>query len=154
MDLTINQRLRDFLEYKNISFDAFRKSVSVGRIQQVSGWMNLRERIPEKVLIEVVKVYYDLNPRWLFFGEGTMINNGAKNPVGASGKSKIDLDSPDQFIAVYKDYVNTLKNVIRNLETAVETQRESFVMLKEKTTSQLISDGGVSIIPILKSGSH
>ncbi len=117
MDLTVNQRLRDYLEFKKISFESFRKSVNVGRIQHVSAWMASREKIPDRVLIETIKVYEDLEYRWLLFGEGSMLKSDVaplSNVLPLEGIS-----------GIYKDYVSLLLKMIKNLEETIDELRRS-----------------------------
>ena len=72
MDLAINQRLKEFLTYKKISYETFRKMINCTHIQQISNWMALREKIPDKYLIITIVKLIDLDPRWLITGEGNM----------------------------------------------------------------------------------
>ncbi len=74
MDISINERLRLFLKTKNIKYDVFRKKLGIGRLQQISNWMNLKEKVPEKYLRETVIQYKEINARWLLTGEGAMMN--------------------------------------------------------------------------------
>jgi len=72
MDLAINQRLKNFLTYKEISYETFRKMINCTHIQQISNWMALREKIPEKYLIITIVKLVDLDARWLITGNGNM----------------------------------------------------------------------------------
>jgi len=74
MDLAINQRLKDFLTYKKISYETFRKIINCTHIQQISNWMALREKIPNKYLIVTIVKLTDLDARWLITGYGNMTN--------------------------------------------------------------------------------
>lgn len=74
MDLSINQRLKEFLTYKKISYETFRKMINCTHIQQISNWMAIREKIPDKYLIVIIVKLIDLDPRWLITGEGNMTN--------------------------------------------------------------------------------
>ena len=74
MDLAINQRLKDFLTYKKISYETFRKMINCTHIQQISNWMALREKIPDKYLIVTIVKLTDLDARWLITGYGNMTN--------------------------------------------------------------------------------
>jgi len=74
MDLAINQRLKDFLTYKKISYETFRKMINCTHIQQISNWMALREKIPDKYLIVTIVKLTDLDARWLITGYGNMNN--------------------------------------------------------------------------------
>ena len=72
MDLAINQRLKEFITYKKISYETFRKMINCTHIQQISNWMALREKIPDKYLIVTIVKLIDLDARWLITGEGNM----------------------------------------------------------------------------------
>ena len=74
MDLSINQRVNEYLEHKKISQVAFGKTINVARKHQISNWMNCREKIPDKVIIEIIIKFPDINHRWLLLGDGEMLN--------------------------------------------------------------------------------
>ena len=75
MDLSINQRLREYIEAKKISQESFRITIGVAKKQQLSSWLTNGEKIPEKYLIEAIRKYQDLNPSWLLLGNGPMSND-------------------------------------------------------------------------------
>ena len=70
---SINQRLRDFLKFKNISNEDYLKAIGVNTKAQVSNWLTLKEPIAAKHLIATITAYKELNGYWLLTGEGKMI---------------------------------------------------------------------------------
>lgn len=75
MDMTINQRLDDFLEEKHISQEELRSQLGLKTRQQVSNWINCREKISEKHIIRIVELYPELNANWLIANAGNMFND-------------------------------------------------------------------------------
>ncbi len=70
MDLSINQRLNEFKELKNFSWEKLRIDLGIKNAQQISSWSNLKEKIPEKHIIKIIHLFPDLNARWFITGEG------------------------------------------------------------------------------------
>jgi len=63
------ERLKQFIDYKNISLNAFDNSIgaSTGYIgKQIKNKASIGTDIVEKIL----KIYPDLNPEWLLTGRG------------------------------------------------------------------------------------
>lgn len=80
MDMTINQRLDDFLEEKHISQEELRSQLGLKTRQQVSNWINCREKISEKHIIRIVELYPELNANWLITNAGNMFNDQKNRP--------------------------------------------------------------------------
>ncbi len=71
MKSTINQRLGVFIETLNISKTEF--AVGIGRYkQQLDNWIHGGVKITSTALSEILKMYPQLNARWLMTGEGEM----------------------------------------------------------------------------------
>lgn len=73
MDMSLNQRLGKFLEYKNISQEKLRIKLGLKNRQQVSNWINCRDHIPEKHLVATIKAFPELNANWLLRDVGNML---------------------------------------------------------------------------------
>jgi len=72
MDITVNERLRKFVEKEELAFTQFSKIVHASSVQQVSNWMTCRENIPEKYIKATLLAFPRLNARWLLIGDGYM----------------------------------------------------------------------------------
>lgn len=77
-DLSINQRLKKFLDSKDFSNQDLRIALGVKTRQQVSNWLTSKEKMPEKHMLTVVRMFPDLNARWLITGEGEMFQQLGK----------------------------------------------------------------------------
>lgn len=77
-DIAINKRLKLIFDSLSISQTDFRKEIGVKSKQQVSNWLNLSEKIPEKYLLSVIRLYPNINARWLITGEGEMFQQLGK----------------------------------------------------------------------------
>ena len=65
MDMSINQRLANFLYEKKISQEELRIKLGLKTRQQVSNWLNCRDHIPDKHLMGIIRLFPELNANWL-----------------------------------------------------------------------------------------
>ena len=57
MDMSINQRLANFLYEKKISQEELRIKLGLKTRQQVSNWLNCRDHIPDKHLMGIIRLF-------------------------------------------------------------------------------------------------
>lgn len=65
MDMSINQRLGEFLFEKKISQEQLRIKLGLKTRQQVSNWINCHDHIPDKHLVSIIREFPELNANWL-----------------------------------------------------------------------------------------
>lgn len=65
MDMSINQRLGNFLHEKKISQEELRIRLGLKTRQQVSNWINCHDHIPDKHLVGIIRLFPELNANWL-----------------------------------------------------------------------------------------
>jgi transcriptional regulator with XRE-family HTH domain len=70
---TINQRLREFIEKKNISQVEIADKLNVDK-KQFNNWMT-GTKVPVNSLALILEMFPELNARWLLTGNGYMIND-------------------------------------------------------------------------------
>lgn len=70
MDMSINQRLEEFLYKKNVSQEQLRVKLGLKTRQQVSNWLNCHDHIPAKHLFAIINLFPDLNINWLIRNSG------------------------------------------------------------------------------------
>lgn len=87
-DLSINQRLKLFLDSKDFSNQDLRVALGVKTRQQVSNWLLSKEKIPDKHIFKVIELFDDLNARWLITGEGKMADLDEGVIIASDFKSK------------------------------------------------------------------
>lgn len=81
MKQSIKQRLTDFIYYKRISVSKFEKLIEVS-----NGYVNnLKKNIGTDKLEKILRVFPDLDPEWLLFGNGEMIKNPSTSSVSVVG---------------------------------------------------------------------
>lgn len=73
MDMSINQRLKNYLSEKKVSQEELRIKLGLKTRQQVSNWLNCHDHIPEKHLIGIIRLFPDLNANWLIRDIGSQI---------------------------------------------------------------------------------
>ena len=73
--MSVKERLKFYLKFKNISQVDFAKSINVS-----TGYVNaIRQSIQPTKINDISKVYNDLNIEWLLTGEGEMIKLQGKS---------------------------------------------------------------------------
>lgn len=72
MQNTINERLNEFIKYKNLNINSFSNKIDAA---QTTIKTMMDRGTPPKIetLTKIVTVFEDLNPLWLIFGYGNMI---------------------------------------------------------------------------------
>lgn len=81
MKQSIKQRLTDFIYYKRISVSKFEKLIEVS-----NGYVNnLKKNIGTDKLEKILRVFPDLDPEWLLFGNGEMIKKPNTSSVSVVG---------------------------------------------------------------------
>lgn len=68
MKKSINQRLAGWLDYKQISQVELGKNLGKQRAQ-INQWCN-DTPIPDKSILEIIKIFPDINARWFITGSG------------------------------------------------------------------------------------
>jgi len=120
--MTINQRLKEFVDHNNISAPDLYRKIGVSRMDY-SGWITAGKPISVNKLQAILQLYPDLNARWLLLGEGTMMDNGSadqnKTPLPscdncASKQIQIELltentKTLNEYILVLKENINDLR---------------------------------------------
>ena len=67
----VNDRLIEFIAYKEISKSKFAQSINCSK-QQLDSWINAKVKIPIMSLADILTVYPELNARWFIAGTGFM----------------------------------------------------------------------------------
>jgi hypothetical protein len=79
MESSINERLKQSIEYKKINPPDIYNKIGVRR-QIWGGWLNQNQAIPLDKLVKIIKLIPDIDARWLLTGQGKMINQPAAIP--------------------------------------------------------------------------
>jgi len=74
--MTINQRLREYFESKNITAPVFYKSIGSEK-GEWSGWINSSKAISVAKIQNILNSCPDLNARWFLTGTGAMLESSA-----------------------------------------------------------------------------
>lgn len=87
-DLSINQRLKLFLDSKDFSNQDLRVALGVKTRQQISNWLLSKEKMPDKHIFKIIDMFDDLNARWLITGKGQMNDLEEGLVIASDFKSK------------------------------------------------------------------
>ena len=87
----IQERLKQFIEYKGISVSAFERTCGLGN----AFVRNIKKTITIDKLEKILKAYPELNRDWLLTGNGSMISNGDPPLIvaGDTGTPVYDIDA-------------------------------------------------------------
>ena len=118
MELSVNQRIKEYVELRGISQEKFRIDVGAKEKGQVSKWFACREGLPASYLAEIIVKYTDLNVHWLVTGQGSMLNekekaleNEAHEPI-LPYKNCASCDEKEARINELKDHIESLKKML------------------------------------------
>jgi SOS-response transcriptional repressor LexA len=152
------ERIKQYLNYKNISISAFEKSIGMSNASFRKS-LNNKGAIGSDKLENILRTYSDLSPDWLFSGKGDMIVNGSYQLVS----KKVSSDNKDSFTAeplsldrYYKKSIpliplnedgGTLLEKIKD-----ESNCERYVIPAFGDADFLFTVRGSSMIPAFRSG--
>ena len=127
MDISINERLKQFVENEKISCPVLYKKIGIHR-SIWSGWMNQGKAISVDKLVALLKAVPSLNAGWLMTGEGNIQanekNNLAENEFNTNDKNK---ETPSECSnCVLKD------NEVSALKIALDAKEELLEMYRGK----------------------
>lgn len=112
IQMSIRQRLKDFLTYMKLSEGAFEKKVDVSK-----GYVsNVKGGIGSTTLLKISKHFPELNTKWLINGEGPMIWSGS-NELNEQEIKPIVKSGQDIFDAGLLNYPYTLKGDLSKSES-------------------------------------
>lgn len=72
MEFTVNERLVKIHELKKFSWEELRLSLGVNKPQQISNWVNFKDKLPSRHIIKIIELFPDINARWFITGEGNI----------------------------------------------------------------------------------
>ena len=72
MEFTVNERLVKIHELKKFSWEELRLQLGVNKPQQISNWVNFKDKLPSRHIIKIIELFPDINARWFITGEGNM----------------------------------------------------------------------------------
>lgn len=132
MDLSINQRVKEVVQFKGLTEKKFLIDIGMRDTGQASRWFTDSEGFPPKHLLSMIKAYKDINARWLITGEGKMIE-GEKYTIPAETINEIkDLEPKYEYNeCVEKEkIIDAQKETIQSLKETIRTQRELIEKMK------------------------
>ena len=124
--MTINQRLKEFIDLNNIAPPDFYRKLGVGRMEY-SGWITAGRAISVTKLQSILQLYPELNARWLMLGEGIMQENTQTQKVKTPSinchncaSKEIQIDLLTDNIKILNEYVVALKDNINDLREKIK----------------------------------
>ena len=79
--MTVGQRIKEFMECKELSRKAIGKALLIDD-SQISKWTEGKLAVPDKHFVSILQNYPDLNANWLLRGTGPMLlTSSEENPI-------------------------------------------------------------------------
>lgn len=147
----IIERIKEYIDQKGISVSAFEKSVGMSNASFSKSFKNGKAIGTDK-LENILKVYSDINPTWLLFGTGDMLQSNKS--LSSSKKENLPVahpsDSPTEGIPLIP--ISAMAGAFTGEQTVLEYECERFVVPTFKGAEFLISVKGSSMYPKYNSG--
>lgn len=147
MEVSVKQRLIQFIKYKGIGQGKFEKTVGLS-----NGYINQLRHSPSPQKIQmIIGVYPDLNQSWLLTGEGEMLNTekqeGLKKDVDSTPVYDIDATCGTQ----YRDIIFTEDTIIGHVSLPGISKDSCIVRANGDSMEPQIHDGNMVVIREIKS---
>lgn len=114
----MKDRLRELLQYLNVSIEVFAIKVSVSP-DLIRKYLRGYFEISETFLRKLVTAYPEVNIDWLRTGDGQMINKSEKlvafEPETDYSKKDAMMAEKDNIIKEYKEIIQQQRNIIEHL---------------------------------------
>lgn len=124
----IVQRIKAYIDAKNISISAFEKMVGLANGTFRKSYEG-NKAIKSDVLEEVFAIFEDISPIWLLTGEGEMLkpnpsfsNNTIKNSSNAviGGDNIVHCDSTDKLITELSEQRKMFERIINQKDSIIQ----------------------------------
>lgn len=163
--MDIKDRIIQFIEYKNISANAFEKSIGVSK-----SYIRNTKSVSAEVVSSIIRIYSELNSEWLLMGNGSMLKSdtapsvqlsdrsanyqgtftepintimGSGNSIGGSARERITEIKGQKLVQAKTEAIELrhenekLKAEIEHLKMTIELQK-SFIEEKERMIKILL----------------
>lgn len=131
MESTINGRIREFINYLDITDSAFAKKIGV--TQSVIASMFLRGTEPSaKVISSVLAVFDDISAEWLLRGKGEMLISANQSKDENTERISRLVDT----IATLQGTINEQSKTIQALQEKERRLNGELAMLKNERTAK------------------
>lgn len=129
---TVNQRLTEYVEFRNFQNEDLRKALLLKSKSQVSNWLNGKEQVPDKYLLMILRQNPEINANWLINGKGKMLNDGSGDTVqeGKFWTPPLSLTDDNLSVKMYscqdcilrERLIRSQEETIKSLESAISAK--------------------------------
>jgi len=116
--MILNQRLKKFMELKNLSRAEFAEVIDL-HPTSVSKWTEMKQEFPLKHLIALCKAFPDLNVRWLLTGIGPILENSHDDHTSIAN----DPTPPYTFECINPICIERVRNMSLRIEELTADKR-------------------------------
>ena len=144
-------RIKEYIDYKNISVSAFEKSLGMSNAS-FSKCLKSGKGIGTDKLENILNIYPDISPDWLLTGEGSMLRTAEKpqSDVVSSDSEIKPATTPSEGIPLIP--ISAMAGAFTGEQTVLEYECERFIVPTFKGAEFLISVRGSSMYPKYNSG--
>ena len=149
----ILDRIKEFIDYKNISISAFEKSLGMSNAS-FSKSLKSGKGIGTDKLENILNIYPEISPEWLLTGEGSMLRNTEierEEEKKEDAVPKIETaQHPNEGIPLIP--ISAMAGAFTGEQVVLEYECERFIVPTFKGAEFLISVRGSSMYPKYNSG--
>ena len=122
--MSVNQRLREFVEVNKISPPDLYRSIGASRMEY-SSWVTLNKAMSLSRVQSLLLAYPELNARWFLLGTGKMLEDSSpiQNQVIIDKKQWEEQQNQKEIIAMFKEQNATLKEQISDLRVIIQDKQ-------------------------------
>ena len=122
--MSVNQRLREFVEVNKISPPDLYRSIGASRMEY-SSWVTLNKAMSLSRVQSLLLAYPELNARWFLLGLGKMLEDSSpiQNQVIIDKKQWEEQQNQKEIIDLLKEQNLNLKERITDLRTIIEAKQ-------------------------------
>jgi predicted nuclease with TOPRIM domain len=117
-------RILQYIDFRGITRKEFCEKIDVNPSNL--GVSNLNSAFNSDILNKILREYNEISALWLITGEGEMLAKNDNNSSNSEKNERISdlkchIETLTKEVDMQKDYINTLKEQIRELKNAVES---------------------------------
>lgn len=128
MEFSVNKRLVEIQKLKNFSWEELRLQLGVNKPQQISNWVNFKDKLPSRHIIKIIELFPDINARWFITGEGNITEQTPQHVI-EEPKEIYNTKCPlckekDRSLKLLEKMVSELEQACANKDELLEVYRD------------------------------
>lgn len=147
--MKIIDRLSEYIEYKNISLNAFDKSIGASN-GYIGRQIKNKASVGGDVIEKIYRIYTDINLEWLITGQGSMLKGQpdalslASEPGVQYGRQNEEIRCLQEQVKEYKKELDNKQKIIENLMKTIDEQSEQ---IRAYRTGRIVNTDSTERVP-------